>query len=547
MALSYQTGGALRAPVATTSFKVQKKAKSDVAKAVLSHKEARKAKKAQQAIIDDDVSMSEAEEEQAPTRLTLKSSFKAPASPIASPKVEKPTYRILEDDGNETFSQEVDTLEIEDSLKHILANMGIKQLTRFQAKSIPKLLSGQDLLGISSKTTASTISYLIPAVDFLIKLKFKARNGVGVAVISPNRETALQIFSIAKELFKNLQQTVGLAIEGSDRRSEVERLCKGVNLVIGTPACLLDHLQNTAGFEFSNARIFVVDEVDTICQSGFAKDVRQIRKLLPNLRQHVFFSTVSNEKVQSLALSIARNDMTSVDNGEKDSQATNDKITNHCHTVCPTELKFTVLYNFLSKSLPDKKVIVLFSSSESAKFHAEMLNVLDISVTSIHGDQSLQRRSELSTQFFDADKGVFFCTNVIARNFEALAADWLIQYEPPDSIEEYVSHVRKVSQSGSSLLFLNIHELEFIRRLKSSGVQSDELNLPAIRAEKLQAQIEGTIEKNYMLYKVAFVGYKSYVQVYATSLLKKYFDIEKLEIPKVAKAFGFKVAPRVNY
>ncbi|KAI8847007.1 P-loop containing nucleoside triphosphate hydrolase protein [Chytridium lagenaria] len=364
----------------------------------------------------------------------------------------------------------------------------------------------------------------LPAMEFLVKLKFKPRNGVGAVIISPNRETASQVYSVAKELFKHAQQTLGLVLEGSTKRSESDKLIKGVNLLIGTPAAILDHLEYTPGFEFKSTGILVVDEADTVCQSGSLKDVRKIRKILTTVR--------------TLASTLLANSFVTISNVEPESTST-DKINSHSHLICTSQLRFLVLFTFLSKNLPDKKIIVLFSSSESVKFHAEMLANIDIQVSTAHGDQNLQRRTEVFSRFRDAEKGFLFCTNVTARDFDIPPVDWLIQYEPPDSVE--------FPQSGQALLFLLPHEQDFLKKLKSSGVSSGEFSISANRAEKLQAQIEKSVEKNYMLYKSALDAYRTYVQTYASNLLKKYFDVDKLDVPKVAKAFGFNVAPRVNF
>ncbi|KAJ3118363.1 ATP-dependent RNA helicase [Phlyctochytrium bullatum] len=404
---------------------------------------------------------------------------------------------------------EFTSLDISPPLLEGIKGMRLERLSPFQIRTLPRLLNGLSLVGVSSKSTESTVTYLLPALEFVIKLKFKARNGIGAVIVTSNREAASQIYLIARDLLKGTTHNVGLILEGSSKRPEAEKLGKGLNVIVGTPGAILDHFLHTHGFEYKHTGVFVADEADYICNAGAAKDVRQIRNMLSNVRQVIVFSSVLPEKVKQLALALAipGREMKTVVNELRGEQATQaGQITGHSHVVCQPQSRFLMLFTFLSKNLPDKKIIVLFSSTESLRFHAEMLGNIDIPVSTIHNEQTLPRRSE-----------------------------------------DYLAYVRKVTVTGQVLLFLLPHEVEFLKRLKTLGANSGELSVKEARAEKFQAEIEKSVEKNYLLYKSSLDGYKAYVQAYAGNLLKKYFAIESLDIPKVAKAFGFKVPPRVNF
>ncbi len=101
-------------------------------------------------------------------------------------------------------------------------------------------------------------------------------------IISPTRELALQIFGVANELMKNHNQTFGIIMGGANRKAEAEKLCKGVNLLVATPGRLLDHLQNTKGFNFENLGMLVIDEADRILEVGFEEEMHKIIKILPD-------------------------------------------------------------------------------------------------------------------------------------------------------------------------------------------------------------------------------------------------------------------------
>jgi ATP-dependent RNA helicase DDX18/HAS1 len=120
--------------------------------------------------------------------------------------------------------------------------MGFESMTEIQQRAIPPLLAGKDVLGAAKTGSGQTLTFLIPAVEMLSDLRYKPRNGVGVIVISPTRELALQTFGVARELMEPHSQTYGIVMGGADRRAEAEKLSKGVNMLIATPGRLLNHL-----------------------------------------------------------------------------------------------------------------------------------------------------------------------------------------------------------------------------------------------------------------------------------------------------------------
>jgi ATP-dependent RNA helicase DDX18/HAS1 len=161
----------------------------------------------------------------------------------------------------------------EKTMKAISEDMKFTTMTEIQQRGIPPLLAGRDVLGAAKTGSGKTLAFLIPAVEMLSALRFKPRNGTGVIVVSPTRELALQIFSVAGKLMAHHSQTYGIAIGGANRRAEAEKLTKGVNLLIATPGRLLDHLQNTQGFVFKNLKALVIDEADRILEVGFEVNI----------------------------------------------------------------------------------------------------------------------------------------------------------------------------------------------------------------------------------------------------------------------------------
>ena len=133
--------------------------------------------------------------------------------------------------------------------------MGFTTMTEIQSATIPHLLEGRDLVGAAKTGSGKTLSFLVPSVELVNKLKFMPRNGTGVIIISPTRELSMQTFGVLRELLKHHYHTYGLIMGGANRNSEAQKLVKGINILVATPGRLLDHLQNTKDFLYKNLQV----------------------------------------------------------------------------------------------------------------------------------------------------------------------------------------------------------------------------------------------------------------------------------------------------
>ncbi|CUM55610.1 unnamed protein product [Debaryomyces tyrocola] len=430
-----------------------------------------------------------------------------------------------------------------------IKDMGFSKMTQVQAKTIPPLLAGRDVLGAAKTGSGKTLAFLIPAIEMLYSLRFKPRNGTGVVVVSPTRELALQIFGVARELMAHHSQTFGIVIGGANRRQEAEKLMKGVNLLIATPGRLLDHLQNTQGFVFKNVKALVIDEADRILEIGFEEEMKQIIKILPNEdRQSMLFSATQTTKVEDLARISLRPGPLYI-NVASESEASTVAGLEQGYVVCESDKRFLLLFSFLKRNVK-KKIIVFLSSCNCVKYFGELLNYIDLPVLDLHGKQKQQKRTNTFFEFCNAKQGILICTDVAARGLDIPAVDWIIQFDPPDDPRDYIHRVGRTARGtagkGKSLMFLTPSELGFLRYLKAANVPLNEYEFPTNKIANVQSQLTKLIKGNYWLHQSAKDGYRSYLQAYASHHLKTVYQIDKLDLVKVAKSFGFDVPPKVN-
>lgn len=346
---------------------------------------------------------------------------------------------------------------------------------------------------------------------------------------------------------KHHSQTYGIVIGGANRRAEAEKLSKGVNLLIATPGRLLDHLQNTP-FVFKNLRSLVIDEADRILEIGFEDEMRQIIKILPKERQSMLFSATQTTKVEDLARVSLRPGPLYLNVDEEKEYSTVEGL-EQGYVVCEADKRFILLFSFLQK-MKKKKIIVFFSSCNSVKYYAELLNYIDCQVLDLHGKQKQQKRTNTFFEFCNADRGTLICTDVAARGLDIPAVDWIVQFDPPDDPRDYIHRVgrtaRGTNKKGRSLMFLLPSEVGFLTYLKQARVPVVEFDFPTKSIKNVQSQLEKLIGKNYYLNSSAKDGFRSYLHAYASHSLRSVFDINKLDLAKVAKSFGFATPPRVD-
>ena len=308
-------------------------------------------------------------------------------------------------------------LNLSEKTMRAIGDMKFEKMTEIQQRGIPPLLAGRDVLGAAKTGSGKTLAFLIPAVEMLSSLRFKPRNGTGVIVVSPTRELALQIFGVARELMAHHSQTYGIVIGGANRRAEAEKLAKGINLLVATPGRLLDHLQNTQGFVFKNLKALIIDEADRILEIGFEDEMKQIVKILPkDDRQTMLFSATQTTKVEDLARISLRPGPLYINVDHQKEHSTVEGL-EQGYVVCDSDKRFLLLFSFLKRNLK-KKIIVFFSSCACVKYHAELLNYIDLPVLDLHGKQKQQKRTNTFFEFSNAKQGTLICTDVAARGLD---------------------------------------------------------------------------------------------------------------------------------
>jgi len=416
--------------------------------------------------------------------------------------------------------------------------------TEIQAKTIPLSLSGADIMGAAKTGSGKSLSFLIPAVEVVIKSKHLP--GTKVLIMTPTRELALQLYNLAKDLLMYHKETCALIIGGANRKVEAEKLKSGASIIIATPGRLLDHMKNTKNFIYQNNCMLIIDEADAILRIGFEQELKDIIHLLPKKRQSLLFSATMSSKLDDIIRLSLKNP---IQISTKSEEATVSNL-EQGYVVIDPQNKFLLLYTFLKKN-QNKKIIVFFSSCKEVEFYTHLLNYVDVPVKSTHGGQKQQKRTGTFFEFTNMDTGILLCTDVVQRGLDFPDVDWIIQYDPPHNPEEYIHRVGRTARGadgkGKALLILLKSEIGLVRYLKAAKVNIKEFDFPESRLLKIQEQFEKLVnKKDHFLLTTATEAYRAYLHSYIAHTIKDVFDINNLDLSKVCKSFGLVHPPMVN-
>ncbi|EFJ32984.1 hypothetical protein SELMODRAFT_230685 [Selaginella moellendorffii] len=423
-----------------------------------------------------------------------------------------------------------DSLPLRDRTLAALKECNFTHMTEIQARSIPRLLAGSDVLGASRTGTGKTLAFLVPALELLNRVQIKPRNGTVVLIISPTRELASQIHGVASKLMSAHSQTHMVITGGLNRKVEAVKLKAGVNLLVATPGRLLDHLRSTAGWIYHNLKYLVIDEADRLLDIGIQSD-RLCSFLRLYQRRRALVKQLANLSLKDPTYigveSIEQSTVQGLEQG---------------YWVVPLEKRLLLLISSLYRS-KKKKVMVFFSSCNSVKFHFELFCHIGLECLSIHGKQKQSTRTSAFTEFCAAENGLLLCTGVAARGLDIPAVDWIIQYDPPPDPKEYIHRVGRTARGegarGRALLFLLPQELLFTYDLKRARVP---IKLwPSSKPLNIQTFLETQILKIQGMQRLAADAFKSYLRSYQAHTAA--FDIHKLDLQALAASFCLKSIP----
>ncbi|OTA95456.1 hypothetical protein M434DRAFT_393698 [Hypoxylon sp. CO27-5] len=424
-----------------------------------------------------------------------------------------------------------------------------QNLTDVQARAIPLGLKGRDILGAAKTGSGKTLAFLVPVLEKLYRAQWTEYDGLGALIISPTRELAVQIFEVLRKIGRYHTFSAGLVIGGKSLKEEAERLGR-MNILVCTPGRMLQHLDQTAGFDVDNLQILVLDEADRIMDMGFQSAVDALIEHLPKSRQTMLFSATQSKKVSDLArLSLKDPEYVAVH--EAAATATPTTLTQH-YIVTPLAQKMDTLYGFIKANLKSK-MIVFLSSGKQVRFVYESFRHLQpgIPLLHLHGRQKQIARLEITSRFAAAKYSCLFATDVVARGVDFPAVDWVVQMDCPEDTDTYIHRVGRTARyerNGKAVLFLDPSEEEgMLKRLEQRKVPIHKVNVREKKKQSIKNQIQDMCFKNPDLKYLGQKAFISYTRSVHLQKDKEIFDLKKLDLDAYADSLGLPGAPQIRF
>lgn len=300
-----------------------------------------------------------------------------------------------------------------------IKNCGYEHPTPIQEKSIPKILSGRDLLGLAQTGTGKTAAFALPIIERLNK---GPRGKVRALVVAPTRELAEQI----NQSFLDLSEGTGLrtvtVYGGVGKGNQLQQFRRGVEVVVACPGRLLDHLNNH-DLKLDKVDTLVLDEADQMFDMGFFPDIRRILKFLPAHRQTLLFSATMPADIRKLADEALTNPEEVRINLEQPLNL----ISQVLHPV--TKPQKTALLLHLLKESTAGSTLVFTRTKYGAKNLARKLVNTGYKATDLQGNMSQNQRQRALTGFRDGDFTILVATDIAARGIDVSLVGQVINYD----------------------------------------------------------------------------------------------------------------------
>ncbi|MFT3906258.1 MAG: DEAD/DEAH box helicase [Steroidobacteraceae bacterium] len=332
------------------------------------------------------------------------------------------------------------------ALLRAVEDAGYTDPTPVQAKAIPVVLSGQDLLAAAQTGTGKTAAFALPLLHRLNESQPSPQGtrAPRALVLVPTRELAAQVDESFRTLGRHLTQRSILIFGGVSPRPQIEALARGCDIVIATPGRLIDHLQS-GDLDLTRIEVLVLDEADRMLDMGFIRSIRRVIAALPPRRQNLLFSATFSSEIRELARSLLKNPA-SIDVAPRNTPT--ELVDHRVYHVEPAN-KQPLLSQILSQ-VPGRQSLVFTRTKHGANRLAEKLARTGISCAAIHGNKSQGARTRALDDFKQGRVQVLVATDIAARGLDISELPHVVNFELPHVPEDYVHRIGRTGRAGCS-------------------------------------------------------------------------------------------------
>jgi len=339
------------------------------------------------------------------------------------------------------------SLGLAEPLLRAVEEYGYTTPTPIQSQAIPVVMSGADLLGGAQTGTGKTAGFTLPTLHRLMQKPSvrdaRGRMPVRALILTPTRELAAQVEESVRTYGKYAKLSSMVMFGGVGMQPQVDKLRRGVDILVATPGRLLDHHQQGT-LDLSHIEIFVLDEADRMLDMGFIHDIKKVLALLPAKKQSLLFSATFSDDIKALAdrllnkpelIEVARRNTTA------------ETIAQKVHPV-GRDMKKDLLCHLIKEN-DWHQVLVFTRMKHGANRLVEHLEKEGISAMAIHGNKSQSARTKALAEFKTGDLQVLVATDIAARGIDIDQLPHVVNYELPNVPEDYVHRIGRTGRAGA--------------------------------------------------------------------------------------------------
>ena len=347
-----------------------------------------------------------------------------------------------------------DTLALDAKLLRAVGDSGYTAMTPIQARAIPIVLAGQDVMGAAQTGTGKTAAFTLPLLQRMLKHEnasaSPARHPVRALVLAPTRELADQVAHNVKTYAKHTQLRSAVVFGGIDMKPQTAVLKAGVEVLIATPGRLLDHIE-AKNCVLNQVEYVVLDEADRMLDIGFLPDLQRILSYLPKQRQTLLFSATFSPEIRRLAQSYLQEPVTvevALPN------ATASTVEQRFYGVSDDDKRAAVRQLLRQREL--SQAIIFVNSKLGAARLARAFERDGLRTAALHGDKSQDERLKSLAAFKAGEVDLLVATDVAARGLDIADLPAVFNFDVPFNAEDYVHRIGRTGRAGASGLAVTL-------------------------------------------------------------------------------------------
>jgi ATP-dependent RNA helicase RhlE len=337
-----------------------------------------------------------------------------------------------------------DSLGLSKPILNAISDQNYTEPSPIQAKAIPPILQGKDVMAAAQTGTGKTAGFTLPILELLLKGEHASPNQARVLILTPTRELAAQVHESVATYGKYLPLRSTVVFGGVKINPQMMKLRQGVDVLVATPGRLID-LYNQGAVKFKQLEMLVLDEADRMLDMGFIHDIRKILAMLPAKRQNLMFSATFSDEIRLLARGLVNNPV------EVSVSPPNTTVERVEQWICPVDKKQKpALLIHLIKENQWSQVLVFSRTKHGANRLTKQLEAEGIQAVAIHGNKSQGARTKALAGFKSGKIRVMVATDIAARGLDIDQLPHVVNFDLPNVPEDYVHRIGRTARAGAS-------------------------------------------------------------------------------------------------